>query len=64
MFLHPSAEEYGIDYVEKIDDDTVVDTDLLMEFVNDELPLAPFNIPYLWGKRTAKCNKKSTICSR
>lgn len=42
-FASTLAEEYGIDYVGKMDDDAILDPGLLMEFVNDELLPAPFN---------------------
>lgn len=35
--------EYGIDYVAKIDDDTVLAIQLLLQFIEDDLPPTPFN---------------------
>ncbi len=37
------SKEYAIDYIAKLDDDTMISIDLLMEFINDELPPAPYN---------------------
>lgn len=37
------AKEYGIDYIGKTDDDTVLAIQLLLQFLDDDLPPAPFN---------------------
>ncbi len=37
------AMEYAIDYIAKLDDDTMISIDLLLDFINDELPPAPYN---------------------
>ncbi len=42
-FAAEIAKEYGIDYISKIDDDSVLSPDLLFQFINDDLPIAPYN---------------------
>ncbi len=37
------AKEFGIDYIGKIDDDSVLSPELLFEFISTELPPSPFN---------------------
>jgi len=37
------AAEYGIDYVSKIDDDSVISPHLLFQFIADDLPPVPYN---------------------
>mmetsp|Transcript_20757 Transcript_20757/g.30426 ORF Transcript_20757/g.30426 Transcript_20757/m.30426 type:complete len:321 (-) Transcript_20757:70-1032(-) len=37
------AEEHGIDYIAKIDDDSVLSDKLLFQFIEDDLPPAPYN---------------------
>jgi len=37
------AKEYGIDYVGKVDNDSVISPHLLFQFIDDDLPITPFN---------------------
>ena len=37
------ARKYHIDYITKLDDDTLISPDSLMNFIEDELPPAPYN---------------------
>lgn len=43
------SERYKIDYIAKIDDDTVLEPHLLLQFLQDDLPPAPFNRRYYGG---------------
>lgn len=42
-FAAEISKEYGIDYISKIDDDSVLSPHLLFQFINDDLPIAPYN---------------------
>lgn len=37
------SNEYGIDYIAKIDDDSVLGVDLLLQLMEDDLPPMPYN---------------------
>lgn len=49
---------YNIDYINKLDDDTIVSPKLLFEFMDDELPPFPYNRRIFggraWGSRTGQ----------
>jgi len=42
-FAAEIGKEYGIDYISKIDDDSVISPHLLFQFIDDDLPIAPYN---------------------
>jgi len=42
-YVSSIAKTNGLDFVAKIDDDTVMAMPLLLEFINDDLPPAPYN---------------------
>lgn len=42
-YIASIAKASGLDFVAKIDDDTVMAMPLLLEFINDDLPPAPYN---------------------
>jgi hypothetical protein len=44
------ADKYNIDYITKLDDDTLVSTELLMNFIAYELPPAPYNRRIFGGR--------------
>ena len=50
------SQLYNIDYITKLDDDTIVSPNLLIEFMEDELPPFPYNRRIFggraWGSRT------------
>ncbi|GFH55255.1 hypothetical protein CTEN210_11731 [Chaetoceros tenuissimus] len=51
------ASKYGIDYITKLDDDTIPSPTMLMDFIEDELPPSPFNRRIFGGRVwTTKAN--------
>ncbi|GFH55254.1 hypothetical protein CTEN210_11730 [Chaetoceros tenuissimus] len=47
------AQKYNIDYITKLDDDTIPSPTLLMDFIKDELPPYPFNRRIFGGRSWA-----------
>jgi len=54
------AEEYGIDYVAKTDDDSVISPWALLEFIEEDLPPSPYN-RRIYGGAPRLSNRKSHI---
>lgn len=57
-FASEVAKRYGIDYIAKVDDDTVVHPDLLLRFMHDDLPPAPLNVRMYGGNTWATREKQ------
>ena len=51
------SQKYNIDYITKLDDDTIPSSTMLMDFIEDELPPFPFNRRIFGGRVwTTKAN--------
>jgi len=51
------ADEYGIDYIAKTDDDTLISDKLLFQFIEDDLPPTPYNRRIYGGASWASYGK-------
>ena len=56
-WAYSASELHGLDYVSKIDDDSVMWTPLLLDFIEQELPPAPYN-KRIYGGHLVNSNKK------
>lgn len=54
------SKEYGIDFIAKTDDDTVLGTPLLLQFIDDDLPPFPYN-RRMYGGSFVPSRKKQSI---
>ncbi len=59
-YIASIAKASGLDFVAKIDDDTVMAMPLLLEFINDDLPPAPYN-RRIYGGSFAPSRKRQHV---
>lgn len=62
-FAAEIGKEYGIDYISKIDDDSVISPHLLFQFIDDDLPIAPYNRRLYGGSPVASWKHDSVYAS-